>query len=368
MNDFLERRHGDAQNALGRGSSASATTSSRTKKLARGARAARRARSPARARALPARARRAVPRIAKPPTTRPPRRFASRSTRPSSCARPRRGQLRADSTAALGELLGEDALRSMIMLSRPRVDAARPRLPAHARRPGRAHAARGAADRRAGAGRGLRRLCARAGRADTSPIRAAPRCRAPTRRGRIASAIALDLDVVRTLNDAREAQRALGAGSAAAAAGIALEVDDLAVRERDFTTQIDHRAVARPVLVDVVRGPLPRGEARGAGDAPADPHAVPARPLLRGRVLDARARALALRAARGELGHGRPVHQPAGRADGRRAPDRKHPSADAADAGRSPTASPPPTSSTTSCTSSGRAAMAASRRVRWRRR
>ena len=38
-------------------------------------------------------------------------------------------------------------------------------------------------------------------------------------------------------------------------------------------------------------GPLPGGEARRARARPPDPHALPARPLLRGRLLDARARA-----------------------------------------------------------------------------
>ena len=72
-------------------------------------------------------------------------------------------------------------------------------------------------------------------------------------------------------------------------------------------------APARHELVDVVVGALAGGEARRDRDGPADPHALPARPLLHRRLLHARARAAHPRAARAGLEHGGPVHEPAGR-------------------------------------------------------
>ena len=91
-------------------------------------------------------------------------------------------------------------------------------------------------------------------------------------------------------------------------------------------------------LVDVLGGALSGREAGRSGNGSADSYAFPARSLRCGGVLDARTRAADSRAPRSQLGHGRSLHQPAGRVDGRRALDPALPvqlPADPGDHGRS---------------------------------
>ena len=96
--------------------------------------------------------------------------------------------------------------------------------------------------------------------------------------------------------------------------------DDFEVYETNHTTTTLDRAAARHELVDELGRPLRRRQEGGAGDGEPDPLALPARLLRHRRLLHARRRAQAARPARGELEHGRPVHQPAGRpAPGERA-------------------------------------------------
>ena len=251
---------------------------------------------------------------ARRPTTRRRSRSASGSRRSSSWRATCRGQLRAISPEQLRELLvrGRGALADLILRDLER-DAARRAGYLRGGERRRAHAARDPPHRRAGAGRGLRRRCARAGPAPRDRRSAAPRCRGPTRRGPSQFGDPLDLDVVRTLLNAREARARRRRASRPAAPRRARARGLRGARARLHHAD-HHGAAARHELVDVVGGPLPGGEARRARARPPDPHALPARPLLRGRLLDARARAADPRAARRELGHGRPVHEPPGRA------------------------------------------------------
>ena len=99
-----------------------------------------------------------------------------------------------------------------------------------------------------------------------------------------------------------------------------LEPDDFEVYETAAHDDHLDRAAARHELVDELGGPLRRRQEGRAGDGEPDPLALPARLLRHRRLLHPRHRAQAARPARGELEHGRPVHQPAGRpAPGQRA-------------------------------------------------
>ena len=252
MNEFLERRHGDARRARrrdralprprvrGRGGGRRLPELLGELERLRAARGV-----PAAARpALPrARGRRLRDRAADARAARGARAAGARlaegnfeRSRPSSCAScssERRGAL-ADPAA------------------RPRVDAARARATCATATAARAHAARDPADRRAGARRGLRARCARAGRAATRPSRAASRCRGPTRRGRSSSATRSTSTWCARCSNAREARARAAPGDADRARRCALERR----RPRGARARLldaDHdRAAARHELVDVV--------------------------------------------------------------------------------------------------------------------
>src|SRR2546426_10645810 len=85
------------------------------------------------------------------------------------------------------------------------------------------------------------------------------------------------------------------------------------------------RPPSRHELVDVVGGALRRRQEGRDGDGEPDPRPLPARLLRDRRLLHPRRGAPAPRPARGELEHGRPVHQPAGRAPQGRRPPRPPP-------------------------------------------
>ena len=104
--------------------------------------------------------------------------------------------------------------------------------------------------------------------------RAAPRCRARTRRGPFEFGDPLDLDVVRTLLNAVRRDARAPRRDARSSCRCALERR----RPRGARARLldaDHdRAAARHELVDVVGGPLPGGEARRARARSPDPHAL----------------------------------------------------------------------------------------------
>ena len=258
---------------------------------------------------------------ARPPTTRRRSRSASASRRSSgSRATSREGNFEPISPEELRELLGEDARA----LAGP---AARPRARRCARagylRGGdpRAHAARDPAHRRAGAGAGLRRAApGPPGRARDRRARrraAAPRRDAPLRVRRSARPR-------RRAHAAQrgEARRAGGAGPAAGARRSAARRGLRGARAR-----LAPRVTTTVLLLDM------SWSMSWAGRFPAAKRvALAIDHLVRTRFprdhffvvgFSTRARELlAARAARGELGHGRSLHQPAGGADDRRAADR----------------------------------------------
>ncbi len=219
MNEFLERRNRRRRRRSPTRSSASATGTSPTPRPGRSSASCSRNSSALRKlEAFLARARRALPRRRKPPTTRRRSRSASASRRwSSSRAISPVATSRRSTPNELRELLSENALRSLVLLRDLRASLER----AGYLRGGddaRAHAARDPPDRRAGARRPSTARCARVGRAATTRCARASRIPRPDETRPWQFGDAFDVDVVQS-----PAQRGATTRNAHGAAPIACD-------------------------------------------------------------------------------------------------------------------------------------------------